>query len=239
MRARVVAPLVAAVLGIGGGVATAVVVSAHDEPSTTAYSDPLHLDIPLVDQDCSGDSLLVVGYGNSVAPLGTAVADNGREGVRYLRSDHSCATVLGPEGAETPAYAVYLGPYPNLQEPCEQRMTPEHRADFVTVLRSGNQTLVKCPCALPVSAAPDDLRPGMTTFTPEQTVWIRALQSMLNDYDAKKFPRSNITGKYDAATVARVTEIQHEQSGVPVTDGELDQATWRILTDRICRIYDY
>jgi peptidoglycan hydrolase-like protein with peptidoglycan-binding domain len=48
-----------------------------------------------------------------------------------------------------------------------------------------------------------------------------------------------ITGKYDAATVARVTEIQHEQSGVPTTDGVLDEATWRILTDRICRIYDY
>ena len=39
--------------------------------------------------------------------------------------------------------------------------------------------------------------------------------------------------------MARVTEIQHEQSGIPTTDGVLDEATWRILTDRICRIYDY
>ena len=239
MRARVVAPLVAAVLGIGGGVATALVIPADDDADTTAFSDPLHLGVGLVNQDCSGESLLVVGYGDSVAPLGTAVADNDRDKVRYLRSDDSCATVLGPEEAPTPAYVVYLGPYPNLQEPCEQRMTPEHRADFVTVLRSGNQTLVKCPCALPASAAPDDLRPGMTEFTPEQTVWIRALQSMLNDYDPKEFPRSNITGRYDPATVARVTEIQHEQSGIPVSDGDLDEATWRILTDRICRIYDY
>ena len=68
MRARVVAPVVAAVLGIGGGVATAIVVSADDERGTTSFSDPLHLGIPLVDQSCSGESILVVGYGNGAAP---------------------------------------------------------------------------------------------------------------------------------------------------------------------------
>ena len=239
MRARVVAPLVAAILGIGGGVATAIVVPVDDDADGPRFSDPLHLGIPLVDQDCTGASLLVVGYGNSVAPLGTAVADNGREGVRYLRSDDSCATVIGPEEAETPTYAVYLGPYETLQEPCELRMTPDHRADFVTVLRSGNQTLVKCPCALPAASAPDDLKPGMTEFTAERRCGSGPCSAMLNDYDPKKFRRTAITGKYDAATVARVTEIQHEQSGVPTTDGVLDEATWRILTDRICRIYDY
>ncbi len=65
--------------------------------AATAFSDPLHLGIPLVDQDCSGEALLVVGYGNTVAPLGTAVANSSAEGLRYLRSDGSCATVLGPE----------------------------------------------------------------------------------------------------------------------------------------------
>jgi hypothetical protein len=231
-----VAPLVAAILGIGCGVTTAIV--APDEaPTTATFSDPLHLGIALVDQDCSGESLLVVGYGDSVAPLGTAVADNG-DRVRYLRSADSCPTVLGPEDAATPTYAAYLGPYTQLQEPCELRMTPDHRADFVTVLRSNNQTLVKCPCVLSASAGPL-LLPGRAEFTPEETVWIRALQSMLNDYDPKRFPRSKITGRYDADTVARVTEIQHEQSGVPVTDGEIDRRTWGILTDRICRIYAY
>jgi hypothetical protein len=239
MRARVVAPLVAAILGIGGGVATALVVPEDDSTTNTStFNDPLHLGIPLVDQDCTGESLLVVGYGDNVAPLGTAVADNSSGKPRYLRTDESCATILGPEGASAPTYAVYLGPYQNLQEPCEKRLTPDHRADFVTVLRSGNQTLVKCPCALPASAGPPLLH-GRTEFAAEETVWIRALQSMLNDYDAKKFPRTAITGRYDDATVARVTEIQHEQSGIPVIDGEIDSATWGILTDRICRIYNY
>jgi hypothetical protein len=238
MRARVVAPLVAAILGLAGGVATALVVPEDDpgaRPST--FNDPLHLGIPLVDQDCTGESLLVVGYGNSVAPLGTAVADNGSKGVRYLRSDESCATVLGPERESSPTYAVYLGPYETLQEPCRLRMTPEHRADFVTVLRSGNEMLVKCPCALPTSEAPE-LRLHMEVDA-EAVVWIRSLQSMLNDYDPQEFPRGRITGEYDAATAARVTEIQAEAPGRQTTPGVVDDAPWQILTDRICRIYDY
>lgn len=238
MRARVIAPIVAAVLGISGGIATALVVPDDDgERRASTFNDPLHLGIPLVDQDCTGEALLVVGYGNNVAPLGSAVANNGTKGLRYLRSDESCETILGPEREETPTYVVYLGPYETLVEPCEKRMTPEHRGDFVTVLRSGNETLVKCPCALPTSLAPE-LTPNMVADA-EETVWIRALQAMLNDYDPEKFPHTAISGTYDDATVARVTEVQQEVAGVPTTPGVVDAATWQVITDRICRIYDY
>jgi len=237
MRARVIAPLVAAVLGISGGIATALVVPEDDEGSPSTVNDPLHLGIPLVSQDCTGDSLLVVGYGDSVAPLGSAVANNGTKGLRYLRSDESCDTVLGPEGEPAPTYVVYSGPYETLAEPCEKRMTPEHRGDFVTVLRSGNDTLVKCPCAVPTSLAPE-LTPHMVADAAD-TVWIRALQAMLNDYDPEKFPHKAISGQYDDATVARVTEVQQEVAGVPTTPGVVDAVTWQVLTDRICRIYDY
>ena len=116
-------------------------------------------------------------------------------------------------------------------------MTPEHRGDFVTVLRSGNNTLVKCPCALPTSAAPD-LRVGMIA-TQEDVVWIRALQAMLTDYDPEEFPHGQITGEYTQETADRVTEVQQEAPGVLTEPGVVDQATWRILTDRICRIYDF
>src|SRR4051794_4886968 len=238
MRARVIAPLVAAALGISCGIATALVVRGDgDDPHASASEDPLHLGIPLLDQDCTGDALLVVGYGDDVAPLGTAVANNGTKGVHYLRSDESCATILGPKSDTSPTYVVYLGPFETLVEPCEKRMTPEHRGDFVTVLRSGNDTLVKCPCALPTSLAPE-LTPGMVADA-EETVWIRSLQTMLHDYDEAKFPTAGVTGKYDAETVARVTEAQHEQQGIPVTDGVADTAPWGILTARICRIYHY
>ena len=238
MRARVIAPLVAAVLGISGGIATALVVPDDDgDPPTSTVNDPLHLGIPLVSQDCTGEALLVVGYGDNVAPLTSAVANNDNKGLRYLRSDESCETILGPEKQETPTYAVYYGPYETLTDPCEKRMTPEHRGDFVTLLSSGNDTLVKCPCALPTSLAPD-LTPDMVANA-EDTVWIRALQAMLNDYDPEKFPHSAITGSYDDPTVARVTEVQQEVSGVPTTPGVVDSVTWQVLTDRICRIYDY
>ena len=238
MRARVLAPLVAAVLGVAGGVAAALVVPADDSDGrASTFNDPLHLGIPLVDQDCTGESLLVVGYGNSAAPLGTAVADNGSKGVRYLRSDESCPTVLGPEREDSPTYAVYLGPFDTLQEPCRLRMTPEHRADFVTVLRSGNTMLVKCPCALPTDEAPE-LRLGIEADA-EAVVWIRSLQSMLNDYDAEKFPHALITGVYDEPTAARVAEVQAEAPGRRTEPGVVDDATWQILTDRVCRIYDY
>jgi hypothetical protein len=237
MRARVVAPLVAAVLGIGGGVATAIVVPADDEPGGTAFSDPLHLGIPLVDQDCSGESLLVVGYGNNVAPLSTAVANSGKAGLHYLRSDKSCATILGPERKPRPSYVVYLGPYETLADPCELRMTPAHRGDFVTVLRSGNAELVKCACALPSAAGPD-LRLGMVE-TQEDVVWIRSLQSMLNDYYDDDFPHDAITGVYDERTAAAVTKVQQEAPGVLTEPGVVDGTTWQIITDRICRIYDF
>jgi Putative peptidoglycan binding domain len=238
MRARVIAPLVAAVLGISGGIVTALVGPGDDgDARTSAINDPLHLGIPLVSQDCTGEALLVVGYGNNVAPLTSAVANNDTLGLRYLRSDESCETILGPEREETPAYVVYFGPYETLAEPCEKRMTPEHRGDFVTLLRSGNDTLVKCPCALPTSLAPE-LTPNMVADA-EETVWIRALQAMLNDYDPARFPHSAISGRYDEATVARVTQVQEEVAGVPTTPGVVDAATWQVLTDRICRIYDY
>ena len=136
MRARLIAPLVAAVLGISGGIATALVVpDDEDEPRASTYNDPLHLGIPLVDQDCTGESLLVVGYGDTVAPLGSAA---GMKGARYLRSDDSCPTALAAAGKETPAYVVYLGPYDTRREPCELRMSGEAGGNFfVTVLHSG------------------------------------------------------------------------------------------------------
>ena len=99
MRTRVVAPLMAAVLGIAGGVVTALVVPTDSEgggqPESNGGgeslpSDPLNLGIHLENQGCSGASLLVVGYGDTFAPLSSAVANSGKEGLRYLRTADSC-----------------------------------------------------------------------------------------------------------------------------------------------------
>jgi putative peptidoglycan binding protein len=248
MRARVLVPLVAAVLGIAGGVATALVMTpdagsdASDRSEASDRSDPvrdpLHLGIPLVDQGCTGESLLIVGYGSSAAQLGSAVADNGKTGLAYLASADSCATILGPEGeAQPPDYVVYLGPYNTRQEPCEKRMTPEHRGDFVTVLRAGNDTLVKCVCALPRSAGPE-LRVGMEP-TEKTVIWIRSLQQMLHDYYPDDFTPQDVTVVYDQHTADMVTRLQQEARGVLTEPGVVDTATWGIISDRICRTYDF
>jgi hypothetical protein len=233
VRARVVAPLVAAVLGICGGVATAL---ALPEDSAEA-SDPLNLGIPLVNQDCSDASLLVIGYGNTVAPLSSAVANSDHEGLRYLRSSDSCGTVLGPEQKPAPEYVVYRGPYDTRREPCEIRMSGGEPGSFVTRLRAGNEQLVKCPCEIPSSDAPD-LYVGMAADQSD-TLWIRGLQAMFNDDNPEAFPRSAITGKYDERTSQRVALFQRQAPGKVTTPGEVDTTTWEVLTGRLCFKYDY
>jgi hypothetical protein len=246
MRTRVVAPLMAAVLGIAGGVVTALVVPTDSEggrqPESNGGgeslpSDPLNLGIHLENQGCSGASLLVVGYGDTFAPLSSAVANSGKEGLRYLRTADSCDTLLGPEAQPAPAYVVYLGPYDSRREPCEIRMSGEDSESFVARLREGNQSLVKCPCELPSSAAPHlflDMDPNAS-----ERLWIRGLQNMLHDDDPEGFPRTAITGDYDQPTADRVAAFQDRAPATVTVRGEVDETTWRILTGRLCRQYDY
>jgi hypothetical protein len=253
MRARVIAPLVAAVLGICGGVATAIVepgddpttpdhATATNEPSpsddTKPVADPLHLGIPLVNQGCTGEALLIIGYGSTRAPLSSAVANTNPKGLQYLRGTGSCKTVLGPEGKPRPAYVVYRGPFDNRRDPCETRMSGDESGSFVTVLRSGNTQLVKCACEIPTSEAP---RLSLDMAAPDQAeaLWIRGLQSMFNDDDPERFPHAAITGQYDEPTAARVTLFQENAPGKVTEPGVTDRTTWGIITDRLCRNYDY
>jgi hypothetical protein len=237
MRARVVAPLVAAVLGIGGGVAAALVVPSDDDPVTESFKDPLHLDIPLTNVDCSGQSILIVGYGDSVPPLSSAVANSSGDDLHYLSSDGSCATLLGPEDQESPTYVVYSGPYDSPRDPCEIRMSGEEPGSFVARLREGNTQLVKCPCEIPGTDAVR-LSPEMP-IDASAKLWIRGLQAMFNYDDPEEFPRAAITGVYDAFTQARVTVFQDNAPGKDTDPGVVDATTWGILTDRLCRNYDY
>jgi hypothetical protein len=237
VRAQVVAPLAAAVLGIGLGVATALVTHGDDPAPAAPPSDPLRLGIPLVNQDCTEESLLVLGYGNTTAPLSSAVANSGRDGVRYLRTVDSCDTILGPEGQPTPDYVVYRGPFDNRQEPCEIRMTGQDPNSFVARLREGNEVLVKCPCEIPRSQAPHLFL--QRDADASERLWIRGLQNMFHDDDPQGFPRTSITGDYDQPTADRVSAFQDRAPGKVTVRGEVDETTWGILTSRLCRQYDY
>jgi hypothetical protein len=245
MRARVVAPLVAALLGIAGGTVTALVTDADDDrpDPPAAVQDPLGLKIPLVNLDCEpGTGILVLGFGDTAPSLRAAIADNPAGEPSYLETAESCDTLYGPERqAAPPRYAVFLGPFDGLEEPCVLRMDPVRRGDFVTHLQSENDSSVKCICVLDGAARPD-LYVGMPP-SDAHAVWIRSLQSMLVDAAEERgepdaFPPDWRTGVYDQRTADRVTEMQ-DSSNVASERGVVDAATWGLIAQRLCGGYTF
>jgi peptidoglycan hydrolase-like protein with peptidoglycan-binding domain len=232
---RWVAPIVAGVLGLVSGTAVALLVDPGSGDKDASNADPLGLGIGLTDLGCTGRSLLVIGFGNGAAALAAPLADNSGSKVSYLRTAESCETLYGREKGPTPDYAAYLGPFDTIAEACELRMTVLHRGDLVTVLTSGNDQAVRCPCHLPAETFPV-LHPGMATDA-QTSPWVRALQQLLVDIDEERFPPRSATGVYDDATEDRVRELQSE-ARIEVT-GVVDTVMWRSLRDRVCDTYDY
>lgn len=227
------AVVVAAALGIVGGLTAAFVVPGGDD-APASFADPLGLGIPLANLGCTDQAILVISYGNNQAALSAEVADNAGADLHYLRSDDSCATVYGSEVGPKPEYVAYLGPYDNLTQPCTERLTPAHRGDFVTRLRALNDIHVQCACVLPRSTFPE-LTTGMDIDA--NVVWVRTLQGLLSDNDPAAFPQEDITGIYDRATVARVRAIQTE---APMTvTGVVGTEFWTYITDKTCKTYDF
>ena len=257
---RVLVLLVVAVLGIVGGVATALVTatdpapgSGSDADSTQSSApssapgsgtarrarkapDPLNLDVPQVNLRCTGDGILVVGHGDHRSALAAVVADHAREGVRYLRVADSCPTLYAGEftPVPVPGYAAYLGPYDSLAEACRDRMTLFHKGDNVTRLRAGNDIFVKCVCELPVSAFPV-LGPGLAASAAD-AIWVRHLQLLLVDFG--RLPEEAVTGRFDDRTASAVAEIQ-AATALPPADGVVNAPTWTLLRDRLCGTYVY
>ncbi len=238
-------PVAAGVLGLVAGMVTALV-AADDPGGSDRLTDPLHLGIPLLDLDCTGDSLLVVAQGSSLPPLAASVANYPELELRYLRPDESCATLYAPQIQGTPDYVVYAGPYDSMSEPCELRMRAEHKGNAVTNLRAGNKSFVKCLCALPVAAFPD-LTPGLDP-DPAIANYVRSLQSLLVDLDNQReddgepgpyFKVSGVTGLYDEPTQARIEAYQAEGVFSESERGSVLVATWKALTDDACKLYDF
>ncbi len=226
--------LLAAALGIVGGLSAGFLVPRDTNGfSAPATGDPLHLGIPLVDQYCSGRSIMVVGWGDERAPLAAAVADNAPGSVRYLRVADSCPTLYGREGAPSPQYAAYLGPFDDLAQACSERMGVAHKGDSLTRLHDGNQIHVQCICELPTETFPE-LRVGMPA-NPADGIWIRALQGLLDDIGRN--PTHHVTGFYDEQTAELVRRVQSVSA--TAANGVVDQVMWRILRDRACGTYSY
>ena len=203
MRARVVAPLVAAVLGIGGGVATAIVVLRGRRAGLHAIvqrpAAPRH---PARRPGLHGR----VAPGGRLRQQRRAARHRRRQQrqrgpalppLRRVVRDHPRARARKPSAGRTSPTSA---PTRRSAEPCELRMTPEHRGDFVTVLRSGNEELVKCACALPSTAGPE-LMIGHGPRPPR--TWSGSARSSrcCTTTSTEDFPHDAITGEYDERTV--------------------------------------
>lgn len=241
MRARVVALLTAAVLGVGGGVATAVLTEPEAEPA----ADPLGLGIDLVDLECTGQPVLVLGFGDRAEALRPEILQAPDADVRYLDTRRSCDARWTPaRSTAEPRWVAYVGPG-DRTELCLARLSDEaHRRDNVTFLRSGGTERAMCLCEVPTDAAPR-LEPG----TPEagddrHRIWIGELQDMLIRIDAEAggaepfhLTDDDRTGVYDQRTAARV-DLVRERVGLE-PDGVLDTRVWDRIVASGCPLYDY
>lgn len=224
MTRRLLAVAVSAVLGVVGGVVTGTLLDRH--PTT---HDPLGLGVPLVNQQCTGQSVLVTMASRSEAALASAVAEDPAH-TRYLEIDRSCPTAWKQDVAAH-GYAAYLGPYSSVSQACQARMTVAHRGDLVTRLVHGAQQPVQCLCYLGFSTMPT-LRPGMDVGA-RDGIYVRGLQNLLftvglNAHDTE-------TGLYDDATIAQVRSFQTLKT-LPAT-GIVNAATWHALQGKACKLY--
>jgi len=241
--------LLAAVVGLIGGTLTGVLTGRPDGShaanpgagNTTTPSagpeadDPLGLNVPLQNLDCTGQTILVVGYGDSRGPLSEAISGN-QPDVRLLETAKSCSTLYQHNPAEpVPAYVAYLGPFDTLTEPCQLRMSVEHKRDSVTSLKPNVKTHVQCLCVLEPQTFPD-LFVGMNADT-RDGIYVRALQQLL--VDIGRNPARHVTGIYDQQTAALVQPLQELNALDPDLYGIVEELTWRLLRDRACITYDF
>ena len=202
--------------------------------ASSSADDPLGLDVPLKNLDCTGDTILVVGWGETRGVLSNAVSANTDGDVKYLETANSCNTLYGAERQDPPAYAAYLGPFDSLSEPCSLRMSVDHARDVVTTLKPGVKIHVQCLCAVnPVDMPP--LNVGMVADT-RDGIYIRALQRLLVDMGLKPGP---ITGEYNPRTAAVVQKLQQINAIDPTLYKQVEQQTWQLIRDRGCLQYDF
>lgn len=226
-RAHLLAVAVSAVLGVIAGVATGFVVDGN-----TVTSDPLGVGVPLVNQPCSGKSLLVVGMGGAQSAIASAVARAPGGGARYLDTRDSCRTAWNRPGHSASRYVAYVGPASS-QQACDQRMSAGQKGLLVTQLKEGNTEPVQCLCYLdPASMLVLRTTPEPSTL---ESIYIRGLQDLLTHVG--RYPPGHITGIYDIQTVNAVSQFQHDR-GLPA-NGVVNADTWGRLQALACRKYNH
>lgn len=245
-----IALLVSALVGVTAGVVVGITTGpprdaeAGDDATPgvvtpTSPSDPLRLGVPLQNVDCTGQHLLVVGWGEEgrIGDLVNAVSSNPEGEVRYLETAESCRTVYGDADGPTPEYVAYMGPYDTVAEPCDLQLSVDHPDDVVTQLTAGAQRQVQCLCAYRLDNANfPKLAFGMRATTREG-IFITALQRLLVDIGMN--PTQHVTGHYDRETRDMIIDLQELNAITVSPPGLVEIKTWRMLRDRGCLQYDF
>ncbi|WP_244930763.1 hypothetical protein [Nocardioides sp. W7] len=248
MRARLVALVVAAVLGAGGGVTTALLDDEDGgarDPRPAPVADPLGINLPLVNLECTGEAVLVVGFGDRPAALRTEVVNTPDEDLRYLDTQRSCDARWTPaRSTAAPRWVVYTGPG-DRTDLCLARLTERaHQRDNVTFLRAGSDQRAMCLCEVAADAAPPLEIGTPAASDPGNRIWIGELQDMLITIDAElradeavRLTEANRTGVYDRPTADRVNVVR-ANAKLP-ENGVLDKQVWSRVTSAGCPLYDY
>jgi peptidoglycan hydrolase-like protein with peptidoglycan-binding domain len=226
-RAHLLAVAVSALLGVVAGVVGGFVVGG-----SPATSDPLGVGVPMVNQPCSGQALLVVGWGGSQSAVAAAVARAPEGGARYLDTHGSCRTAWNRPGHTASRYIAYVGPSETKQA-CQERVNAAQKGLLVTRLQDGNTDPVQCLCYFAPSAMP------VLRTTPEpstlESIYIRGVQDMLAHIGRN--PPGHVTGIYDQQTVAAVSTFQHDRG--LAANGVVGAETWGRLQAASCRKYKF
>ena len=230
---RLVALIVAAVLGLAGGGVTAWMSPDDTVADPREFVDPLELGVPLENVGCTGQTLIMVGWGKLRAALSPSVAD--WPGVKYLDTSDpaTCDTAYPEERGRTPRYVAYLPAFDSPEAACQERMTARHKGNFVSKMREDNEVEVQCACELEIAVLPA-IGEGQE-LTAESGSWIYLYQGMLNDIGAD--PPVARTGLFGTATADATRTLQTDAALNP--SGIVDADTWDVLRGKACKRYDY
>lgn len=240
---RLVVMLLAAVVGLAGGAATALMNRTSDDPVTVTEptaEDPLGLGMDMVNVPCAqkGDnavrSLLVVGWGNNDRDLSSSKADWAGVGARYLETSQSCPAAWPFKSAKRPQYAAYLPDFASATTACEAKMQAVHKGDFVTRMLSTSGDAVPCACVMDRADLPP-ITEGQP-MTTEAGMWTSHYQQMLAKAGLLDLVKVE-SGSFDKPTIEATYVLQTDNALNPT--GIVDGDTWRELSNKSCSRFKF
>lgn len=236
---RLAVVLMAAVVGLAAGAATALMNRASDTPVVAVeptVEDPLGLGLDMVNVQCASDFevpvLLVVGWGNADTNFSTSVAD--WPGARYLETSRSCPAAWPSDSAKTPQYIAYLSQFATPATACEAKMQGSHKNDYVTRMRATSEEPVPCACVMDRATLPA-IGEGQPVST-ESGMWTSLYQQMLAKARLLDLARVE-DGSFDKPTINATYTLQSDNALSPT--GIVDADTWRELSNKSCSRFKF